>query len=63
MPNPNCIHIGHSQMPRLRPKMPKEYASQRTLKTRKMTENKEVRWVTKAICNKGFRGNSSVLSC
>jgi len=32
----------------LKPKMPKEYASQRSLKTRKMTENKEVRWV-KAI--------------
>lgn len=26
-----------------------------------MTKNKEVRWVTKAIYNKGFSGNSSVL--
>jgi hypothetical protein len=26
-----------------------------------MTENKKVRWVTKAICNKGFRGNSNIL--
>jgi hypothetical protein len=35
-------------MPTLKPKMPKEYASQRTFKLRKITENKEVRWV-KAI--------------
>jgi len=35
--------------------MPKEYASQRTLKTSKMTENKEVRWVTNAIANAGMR--------
>ena len=60
MPNPNCIHIGHSRGQHTDQKCPKSMQAIAPRKETKMQIDKEVRWLTSYIKHLAVSGLSSV---
>ena len=60
MPNPNCIHIGHSHGQHTGQKCPKSMQAIAQRKETKTLIDKEVRWLTSYIKHLAVSGLSSI---